>query len=97
MKEVVLQGQNITSLDAFHDQFSLAFDFGPYYGRNLSAMWDLLTTEVERPIHLRWMHAAASQAALGPAFDEIIQVLEAVALQDLDRPPQERFTLHVDV
>ncbi|MCK6885045.1 barstar family protein [Enterobacter roggenkampii] len=29
---------------------SASLDFGPYYGRNLDALWDRLSTDVERPV-----------------------------------------------
>lgn len=41
--EVYIDGRLIqTELD-FHRTISSALDFGPYYGNNLDALWDLLS------------------------------------------------------
>lgn len=41
---VYLDGAKMHSRDSLHDHLKDAFDFPDYYGRNLDAAWDLLST-----------------------------------------------------
>jgi len=67
----ILQGSSISSLDDLYDQLSQCCQFPPHFGRNLDALWDVLSTDVVGPIEIVWEDAAVSQAALGDAFDKI--------------------------
>ena len=73
--------------------FATTRDFGPYYGRNLSALRDRLSTDVERPVHLLWHDAELSRAQLGAdLFDRIRRILDDVVAQDEGFGWDERFT-----
>ncbi|WP_285720603.1 MULTISPECIES: barstar family protein [unclassified Pantoea] len=39
-------------------------EFGPYYGKNLDALWDCLSTDIERPIRIPWCHSDLSKKYL---------------------------------
>jgi Barstar, RNAse (barnase) inhibitor len=91
--EVVLQGDDIRSERDLHRILAEKLDFGPYYGANLAALWDRLTTDVERPVRLIWENAAASRAAMGDTiFTKIIQLFQDVEQQDRDFGRSEAFT-----
>ena len=47
-----LDGAELLTLDALHDQLAARFALAPYYGRNLDALWDLLTERREGGIIL---------------------------------------------
>ena len=88
-----LDGKQILTLEAFHQQIAEALDFGLHYGRNLNALWDMLSGDVERPAHLVWHEAAVSRAGLGPeAFDMVIEVLRSAQEEDASMGRQARFT-----
>lgn len=70
---------------------SASLDFGPYYGRNLDALWDRLSTDVERPVKIIWLNSELSRIHLGSYFDEIIKVFERAKLQDLNSNWEEKF------
>ncbi len=40
--ELYLDGAHVLSEKEFHSIMSASLDFGPYYGRNLDALWDRL-------------------------------------------------------
>jgi len=95
--EVVLEGKRIrTALDV-HLQLEKLLDLPSYYGRNVHALWDVMTSDVERPLLLIWRDSAESRQALGEEFDQIVAVLERVQQRDAQHPdPQDRFTLRLD-
>lgn len=89
---VLIDGALIyTELD-FHRMVQEKLALGPYYGKNLDALWDRLSTDVERPIALIWQHSQLSRTRLGPVFEKIVQILQDVQKQDeAFWPPHERF------
>ncbi|WNG33076.1 barnase inhibitor [Archangium violaceum] len=88
---VELDGSRIKSERDFHEQLSRKLDFGPYYGRNLDALWDRLSADVERPVKLIWKDAEVSRLALGAVFDRIVSILRRVEEQDRTFGLAERF------
>lgn len=88
---VEIDGRIIREEADFHRELASALDFGPYYGRNLDALWDRLSTDVERPVALIWNYSAESRASLGETFDKIVQVLSRVQKQDEAFGWDERF------
>jgi ribonuclease inhibitor len=90
---VELDGSQVHNEADFHRQMTVLLDFGRHYGRNLAALRDRLSTDVERPVHLVWVDAEASRAALGSAaFDRIQRVLQATVDQDVELKRDDRFT-----
>ncbi|RKH35805.1 barstar family protein [Corallococcus sicarius] len=79
---VELDGAAIRSERDFHEQLAKKLEFGPYYGRNLDALWDRLSADVERPVRLVWRDSHVSRQALGGRFDDIVVVLRRVVAQD---------------
>lgn len=47
MDTVKLNGRKMTTREETHDYIKEAFDFPEYYGNNLDALWDMLTTICE--------------------------------------------------
>ncbi|MDG6104975.1 barstar family protein [Dactylosporangium aurantiacum] len=93
---VRLDGNQIHSEADFHRHLAALLDFGPYYGHNLDALWDRLTTDVPRPVHVIWTAARVSRSAMGaPAFARIERTLRAVADQDVAWGRGDRFTFEL--
>jgi ribonuclease inhibitor len=68
-----------------HEKLAEALDFGPYYGRNLAALWDRLTVDVPRPVTLVWEEASESRKNLGAElFDKIVKLFDDVRRLDAD-------------
>jgi ribonuclease inhibitor len=94
---VTIDGSLIRSESDLHDALAGELDFGPYYGRNLDALWDRLSTDVERPVELIWENSGASKAILGvEVFEKISSVLIRVMDQDESFGLDERFTVRFE-
>jgi ribonuclease inhibitor len=90
-----LDGLKIQSETDFHVEIALALGFGPYYGKNLDALWDVLSRDVERPVFLVWTNADVSQKSMPFEFRKIIDLLREVEKQDADCGAADRFELTV--
>ena len=91
---VVIDGKAIRSEADLHDQLAGPLDFGPYYGRNLNALWDRLYRDVERPVELVWADAAVSEENLGAElFATIAKLMTDVMADDAKHPAENRFTV----
>jgi ribonuclease inhibitor len=62
---IEIDGAAIRSERDLHAFLSQALDFGSSYGANLSALWDRLSTDVERPVQIVWRDSELSRSALG--------------------------------
>ncbi|MGQ4357915.1 barstar family protein [Streptomyces drozdowiczii] len=51
---IAIDGTHIGSQADLHRFLAGPLDFGPYYGHNLSALWDRLSRDVERPVEIVW-------------------------------------------
>lgn len=79
----------------FHEALAKSLDFGPYYGHNLAALWDRMTTDVPRPLTLVLTNAAACHTALGEKFEKIYNVLEKASRETAYLGPGNQFVLRV--
>lgn len=92
---VEIDGRQVRSEAEFHSAISEALAFPSFYGENLDALWDILSTDVERPVKLIWNHSASSKTDMAERFDEIVGILRKVERQDAEwnLPAAERFEL----
>jgi ribonuclease inhibitor len=81
--EIILDGEFIHTPDDFHECLSRELGFGSFYGRNLNALWDRLSTDVERPIKIIWINSCESKGYLGEYFDKIVLIFEDTKKQDI--------------
>jgi ribonuclease inhibitor len=97
MVRVTIDGSLVRSESDLHDVLERELDFGSYYGRNLDALWDRLSTDVERPVELIWENSGVSRALLGvEVFDRISSVLIGVAKEDESFELDERFSVRFE-
>jgi ribonuclease inhibitor len=75
------------SLDASHDTLDKVYDaverqlgLKKSFGRNLDALWDVLTKDVRGPIEFVWQ----DRGALGPDGDRLLATLHEVARERKD-------------
>ncbi len=73
-----LPGREIRSLEEFYDVISRKLSLPKHFGRNLDALWDVLTADIEGPVEIVWEESAVSKHAMGPAYDRIAALLKEV-------------------
>ncbi len=78
-KKCTIDGRRVFSLDLFYDEIARQFDFPDYFGRNLDALYDVLSTDLEGPLEVVWQDSVVSSAAMGNEFQRLRDVLESVA------------------
>jgi len=84
MKKVKLTGKAIRSLDEFYGEIAKKFRFPDYFGRNLDALWDVLTTDVKGPVELAWEDSEASKKSMGKDFAKVAALLRDVGKERED-------------
>jgi ribonuclease inhibitor len=73
-----LPGRAIHSLNEFYDEIARMLLFPDHFGRNLDALWDILTADVPGPVNLIWEDSAVSKASMGKDFERITALLKEV-------------------
>lgn len=82
--ECNIDGKHVQNLETLYGELSRQLSFPPYFGNNLDALFDVLTTDVTGPIHVVWNAAAVSRHAMGKDFDVIVTLLRNVGKERKD-------------
>lgn len=88
---MIIDGRDIHTESDVHHILAEIMEFGPYFGKNLDALWDCLSTDIERPIRITWCYSDLSKKRLGERFDKIIEVFERVRQQDIVFSWEDKF------
>ncbi len=83
-RHYILNGKAIHTLDDFYGEISSQLSLPSYFGRNLDALWDVLSAEVEGPTEIVWQDAQASKQAMGQDFEKVVKVLKELEGQRAD-------------
>ncbi len=83
-RTILLNGGVIGSLDDFYTELSRAVPLPGHFGRNLDALWDVLSADLEGPFEIVWQHSDESKKRMGKAFDAV-----AVLLRDLEEERED--------
>lgn len=89
--DIKIYGDEMLSELDFHNEIARQFEVESYYGKNLDALWDLLSTGVERPVNLIWLNANISKEKI-KSFDKIVFIFEKVKNQDEQFEWEDKFT-----
>jgi ribonuclease inhibitor len=81
---VKLQGKSIRSLEEFYDEIARKLRFPDYFGQNLDALWDVLTTDVKGPVELAWEDSEMSKKSMGKDFEKVAALLRDVEKERAD-------------
>jgi ribonuclease inhibitor len=76
VKRFTLNGSTIRSLEDLYDRISILIDLPKHFGRNLDALWDLLSTDVEGPFEIIWKQADNSKKSMGKDFDRAVKLFQ---------------------
>lgn len=90
-----IEGSKIVSEATFHMAISTAMSFPAHYGKNLDALFDVLTSDIERPVVLVWLNSALSKEKMEGGFERIVSVLRNVERQDAEWGLSEKFELQL--
>ncbi len=74
-----IDAAEIADLAQLHDRLAADLGFPDHYGRNLDALWDVLTGDIAGPAVIEIARTAAGRARLGPDFGRLLEVLEEAA------------------
>jgi ribonuclease inhibitor len=77
-KKVNLPGKTVRSLDEFYEEIARKLRFPDHFGRNLDALWDVLTTDVKGPVELAWQDSEVSKKSMGKDFEKVSALLRDV-------------------
>ncbi|WP_283673836.1 barstar family protein [Butyricicoccus sp. Marseille-Q5471] len=80
MRDLLLDAETLYTRDQLHDAFAGAFGFPAGYGRNLDALYDLLTALPRTRLTLR--HAEMLVINLGNYGDLTLRVLAGAAAEN---------------
>ncbi len=75
VKRCLLNGRSISSLDDLYDQLSKKRFLPDHFGRNLDALWDVLTADVPGPFKIVWKQAGLSKKSMGRDFNRAVKLL----------------------
>ncbi|MCT8344266.1 MULTISPECIES: barstar family protein [Photorhabdus] len=94
--KIILDGKDICSEGDFHKALSEQLEFGPYYGNNLDALWDRLSSDIERPVTIVWLNSESSHQYLGDTFKKIITIFNRVKEQDINFKLADKFDYQLE-
>ena len=77
MRCVKIEGSKIQNREQLHDELQKQLDFPDYYGRNLDALYDMLTSFAE-PISFEIINEAELEEHLGHYAKMFLELLEDV-------------------
>ena len=94
---VEIDGYLIENEKEFYICLAKQIDLGDYFGKNLDALYDALSRNVERPVHIRWKNHELSEKKLGKCFSIIKNIMSDVSKEDEKAFPEgKRFTFSLD-
>jgi ribonuclease inhibitor len=83
-RKVKLEGKSIRSLDEFYGEIAKKLRFPEHFGRNLDALWDVLTTDIKGPVELAWEDSELSKKSMGKDFEKVAALLRDVGKERED-------------
>lgn len=76
IKKCILDGRKIGSLENLYNQLSSQLPLPDYFGCNLDALWDVLSTDVEGPFEIVWENSEESKKTMGKDFVRAVKLLK---------------------
>jgi ribonuclease inhibitor len=72
------------SMDAIYTALQRELRLPAHFGRNLDALWDALTKDVQGPLEIIWRDHAWARTKLGADYDRLITTLRDVEQERSD-------------
>jgi ribonuclease inhibitor len=84
VKRCKLNGRMIRSLDDLYNQLSAGLALPQHFGRNLDALWDVLSTDIEGPFEIEWKCTDDSKKSMGKDLDRAVKLLQKLEKERAD-------------
>lgn len=78
MRKAILNGKRMISREVAHAYLKRKLGFPDYYGRNLDALWDLLTT-IHEPFEIRIFNRDSILEKMGEYGERLLSTLDEAA------------------
>ncbi|MCB0340853.1 MAG: barstar family protein [Bdellovibrionales bacterium] len=76
MKSITIDCSKVKNENDFHEVFA-TLDITPnYYGKNLNALWDVLTTDIEGPVMFMFENHKEFELANTSDYEKIISLFK---------------------
>lgn len=76
----VCELRHIRSLDQLYDELQRQLPLPGHFGRNLDALYDSLTNDVQGPFELLWRDTEEARRGMGAdVYATVLEILETVA------------------
>lgn len=95
MKSITISGDNHIEMSSIHELLIAELNFGQFYGRNFSALLDMLSTEIPRPFHIQITSAKLLKENLQNDYDTLLSILNKVEALDEQLKLENRFTFTI--
>jgi ribonuclease inhibitor len=82
--KVLISGDQVVSVEQFYDAVEKQLYLPAHFGRNLDALWDVLTTDVPGPVEFVWEHSHKSRELMGEKGNALVELLLEVAEERSD-------------
>lgn len=73
MKEIYVDFVNIGDYEDFYEQLKSKLELPEYFGDNLDALSDVISGELEMPLHIEFVNMSVDQLEL---FEDLLTTLE---------------------
>ena len=72
--------QRVETLDDLFDSLEAQLDLPEHFGRNLDALYDVLSHDVRGPLEIIWRNTDAARQALGSdLYTTVLSIMETAA------------------
>lgn len=78
MRKAILNGKRMISREVAHAYLKRKLGFPDYYGRNLDALWDLLTT-IHEPFEIRIFNRGSALEKMGEYGERLLSTIDEAA------------------
>lgn len=74
--------QRVETLDDLYDSLEAQLDLPEHFGRNLDALYDVLSHDIPGPLEIIWRNTDAARKALGSdLYTTVLSILETAAAE----------------
>ncbi len=84
VKRCTIAGRSVHSLDELYDEIARQLPLPDYFGRNLDALWDVLSTDIEGPVEMVWGDAEHSKRSMGKDYERVVFLLRDLTAERED-------------